>query len=351
MFMAYDHITSRSFWRSIYPANRVPEGACTMPSAELFACNEDDAWSLASHWVTPEFLDIEDGRLHVLSFDRAARRSSRTHETRAWTHPIINGSFFDLGDGTFVESPEFVFLRIAATHSLIETIAYGNELCGAYSFHPSDKRGMRQRRPLTNVGSIESFIARAKGIPGFAQAKRAIPYIVENSASPMETVDEMLLCLPCRLGGYGIQKPEMNHPIELSPAAARIARKSLCYADMFWPHERIDVEHQGLQDHTGISAFDDDRHRINALKEMGIDVIEVTGSQVGDLLAFESIALRIAKATRKRVEKAQLGAIPSRIALRTELFTWNRTCGRGSSHAFGGCVDEGRSRGGAGAQS
>ena len=86
--------------------------------------------------------------------------------------------------------------------------------------------------------------------------------------------------------------------------------------------------HQGEHDHSSDVGYNADRARINALKEMGFDVIEVTSGQVGDLMAFEALVMRIARATGKRVDASKLGPIPSRLELRRELFSWNRAGGR-----------------------
>ena len=327
MLLAYDYITSRSFWRSVYPPDRIPGNACRTPPLDCFACNELDVQRLKSDWVTKELLEEEDGRLHVLSFQRNARRSSESHLVRAWTQRVPDGAFFDLGTGAFVLSPEFIFLHIAATHSLAETIAYGDEICGCYSFDSLSESGLRQRLPLTNTGKLWQFISSARGLPGHGKAVRAITHLVENSASPMETANEMFACLPYRMGGYCLHKPEMNYPVELSPEAARMTRKSMSYIDLCWPNHLVGIEHQGRRFHAGETSFAADRARMNALREMGFEVIEMTGNQIADLTTFESHVLYIAKRIGKRIDRSKLGPTPERLALREMIFSWNRTGG------------------------
>ena len=122
--------------------------------------------------------------------------------------------------------------------------------------------------------------------------------------------------------------PLMNHRIELSKAAARIAKRSVCYGDLCWPGLMLDVEHNGAYDHDGSESFYSDRARVDALIAEGYEVLELTGKLVADLEAFEEVALHIAKLQGKRIRKEARGATDARMALRNELYAWNARGGR-----------------------
>ena len=330
MLLAYDYITSRSFWRLVYPADRAPNYSAPTPPLSAFAYNYCDVEKLVSDWATPTLLNLDDGRVHVLVFDRNHRRTSHFHEAHAWTSDVPDGSLLDLGTGAFVSSPSFTFLQTAAMHSLVDTVAYGMELCGSFSFDPLSDRGMRKRVPLVTLGQLRAYLSHARTCSGYKQACKALDYIVEGAASPMEATDEMLLCLPYRYGGYGVPKPEMNELIELDESAVRIAKRSVCFADLCWMEQKLDVEHHGKHDHDDESGFLSDRARTMALENMGFEVIEITNEQVRDIEVFESTAIRIANKLGKRIRPDKLGATPERVALRQVLFSWNRAGGRRS---------------------
>ena len=212
---------------------------------------------------------------------------------------------------------------------LNQLIALGDELCGRYSFDSNAKRGFRKRaHPLTTKERLLHYISSADACPGLKKARRAINHVVEGSASPMETLDEMLLCLPYRLGGYGLGLPVMNDCVVLSKKAARIARRDIVYLDISWPPVKLDVEHHGKHDHSQPSDVSSDRARVNGLIEMGFEVIELTSEQVGDYLTFEYLARHIAKKLNKRIRKDALGATASRLALREALWNWNASGGK-----------------------
>ena len=144
----------------------------------------------------------------------------------------------------------------------------------------------------------------------------------------METFDAMALCLPYRLGGYGLRKPHLNYEVPLTERAARIAKQQRCFADICYPKIHLDIEHHGKYDHVSLEDRAHDRARVNALKDMGFEVIELTKDQVNDLIAFEYIIQRIASLTGKRIKTSALGAKDARLAFRREVLSWNRSSGK-----------------------
>ena len=317
------------FWRLVYPRNRKPDGACACVPDSSLAAGAGDVQRFMPGWADESFLKSCGGAIGVLVAGQSSRRRSSWHYGSVWSGAFPEGSFFDCGGGAFVSSPCFTFLQMAAELGLYELIAYGDEICGNYSFDACAPGGIRQRsRPLVTVAQLERYLAAARGCRGHKLAMKALAFIVEGSASPMETVDEMLLCLPYRHGGYSVAGPEMNHRIDLDEKLARLAGRHYCRADICWPDRLLVIEHQGARDHSDADSFSSDRARINALVTMGFEVLELTHGQVSDLQAFEEIALHVAGVLGKRVDKRKLGATPERIALRKELFEWNQRNGR-----------------------
>jgi very-short-patch-repair endonuclease len=90
----------------------------------------------------------------------------------------------------------------------------------------------------------------------------------------------------------------------------------------------VDIEHHGRHDHSSIEENDSDRDRVNGLKEMGFEVIELTSSEVNDLYVYECIIERIAKLLGKKLDKSKFGPTPARVRLRKELTVWNRSSGK-----------------------
>lgn len=338
MILVLDAYIAQDFWRLVYPNDRKLGKKGLVSAKSIADCewaySKDDVINMSPNWITEQFLSLSTGRVSSLVTESRFQRRSKIHCSRIWSSRIPAGSLYDLGNGVYASSPCFTFLQMASILHPIELIAYGTELCGCYSFDPSSERGMRERsQPLITTTQLQRYIDDAQGCRGFSSAKRALQYIVDGSASPMETIDEMLLCLPYRMGGYNLPKPAMNLSIPLDEHARRIAKRSKCYADMCFPKIHLDIEHHGKYDHSNKEDFDSDRARVNGLKAMGYEVIELTSKQVADVLTFEEIAVYIAKKLGKRMMSYGLGATSERLVLRDLLFDWNRRYGHAGKHS------------------
>ena len=327
MALIFDIGISAEFWRRKYPLDRAPENPAPMPP-DVLECSMTAILERAPSWAH-EFAAERGQPIDLLVLENAARQKSLVHKAYAWTCVVPEGSFYALKPDLLVESPEFMFLRAAKLLSLEQLIAFGDELCGLYSFDEHQERGFRQRKaPLTTKERLGRFLDKAAGCAGIKAAQRALAYVVERSASPMETFDVMTMCLPYKLGGYCIPQLAMNAKVPLTSRAARIARRKNCYLDMGDVDKHVDIEHHGRLDHSSDGDKESDRDRVNGLKEMGFEVIELTSNEVGDLFVYECIIERIACLLGKKISKEKLGALPARLKLRKELMLWNRSSGK-----------------------
>lgn len=329
--MAY-YITLSSaadFWRRVYASQKAPDTAKAEAPKDAAFGGVGKSREYLPKWVDDGFLQLEEGKLHLLVFDKSSRHQSSSACPHLWKGPLPPESFYRLNDETFVASPEFTYLQMASVCSLGQLVAYGCEICGRFAFDPDAERGFRTRdEPLTTVRKLKRFLEMTASVRGKAKALRALEYVVEETESPMETLTAMLLHLPYRYGGYGLQKPTANKVVDLSSKARSILHQRSCRIDLQWEHAKIAVEFLGKYDHDGQSAFERDRKRTNALIEMGFEVVELTSGQVRDWEAFEVIAQRIARRTGKRIAPQQRGLTPARQQLRKTLFAWNASCGR-----------------------
>lgn len=328
MTLVLDIASSMEFWRQRYPLHRKPIAAPTlMPRAAAYA--ESDVWRLAPSWINETFLAPLNGVLHVLIFDRSQRRRSHTYITHEWTGPIPEASFYELEKDVLIMSPCFIFLMAACILPTSKLIALGDELCGIYSFDSRQERGFRVRTtPLVSVAELAEYLQRAQGCRGRPSAIAALRHVVNGSASPMETFDEMCMCLPYKLGGYGIPPFIMNAEVPLTARAQHIANRASCRLDMGYFKPKLDIEHHGRHDHSTPEEVMSDRARVSALKEMGFEVVELTYPQVEDLLTFEIIIERIARMRGKRIREEKLGETPERLQLREDVLAWNRSSGK-----------------------
>ena len=215
-------------------------------------------------------------------------------------------SFFRIDDGLFVSSPEFCFLQMASLLPLAGLILLGYELCGTYSIPAAGdqnvpERGFNIRKPLTNTKRLGAFLDRMPGVKGHKKAVRALYYVLEGSASPMETKLSIFLTLPYKLGGFGFPRPELNWRVAPSKTDKRFSNKESYVLDLFWPSHDFAIEYDSTIFHTGQKQISDDLKKKNALAMMGITVVSVTKQQLYGIGEFRKTAGVIAKCLGKRL--------------------------------------------------
>ena len=244
--------------------------------------------------------------VHIMLGSQDNRRRSVIVKEHVFTNQTPIGSFMSIGNDLMMSSPEFCFLQMANQLTLIELIELGYEFCGGYSLPlPDDEkvpeRGFYNRKELTSTKKLAAFLDDMSGVKGSLKAVRALHYLQDGSASPMETKLAMLLTLPFKLGGYGFLAPELNHRINLSKTARRHFRKQYYVCDLFWPGKELAVEYDSDQNHTGSERIANDSNKRNALASAGINVVSVTKRQLYNSPEFESSARTIAHHMGRRL--------------------------------------------------
>lgn len=316
------HSSALRFWRNHFPADGELGDPCTINGAEAYAFAKRDVEN-----CIPEAFWLEGEPLDILALDAHQRSKSRSVKYHVWSSDIPEGSFYRSGN-MLVSSPEFVFLQMAGTLTVVQLAALGCELCGLFILQPRSERLLAipndaptRRFPLTSAEKLRQYLDLSAGARHLGKAKRALRYVVDNSRSPMECVTALQLYLPPKLGGYGIPKPTMNPIIHLDDIARKIAGKRWCEGDACWIEHKLDLEYNGAV-HAGTAQMRSDTGRIIALQHMGWTVIAVTSAQVLDIEQFEAVVDQIAKPLKHRIRSNTRGATLARLRLHEDLSDW-----------------------------
>lgn len=217
------------------------------------------------------------------------------------------GCFMSIGNDFLVSSPEFCFLQMAEQLTLFELIELGYELCGAYSLPLQGdtavpEKGFYDRSPLTSKKKLGEFMDGMAGAKAHHKASRALRYVIDGSASPMETKLAIALTLPYKLGGYGFAAPELNKRVALSKATKKYFSKDYYVCDMFWPEKEVAAEYDSDKFHTGSERIANDSKKRNALATQGINVVSVTRLQLYNSAEFAEVARTLAYYLDKRLQ-------------------------------------------------
>lgn len=216
------------------------------------------------------------------------------------------GCFVSGGGELFVSTPEFCYLQMASQLSLVELIELGYELCGTYSMpagggsdSPTDVA--YNCAPLTHKKQLKAFAERMPGVKGYKKVVRALRYIQDGSASPMETRLTILLTLPYKLGGYSFLMPELNSHIIPNKVVKRFSSKMFYSCDLFWAGYNLAVEYDSNLFHTGSGRIANDSKKRNTLASIGVTTITVTSQQIQSATEFEKVARILARNMGKRL--------------------------------------------------
>lgn len=239
-----------------------------------------------------------DEPLHVLVSPAAAKSTKPGLVMHSLTSMYPSRLCVELGRKVSVVRPELCFVQMAHSLSLYHLIELGFEMCGEYAIGDD-----AHRIPVMSVSQLGAFLACCKGIRGKEKALRALKYIRDKSASPMETKMAMVLGLPCALGGFGLGMPEMNYEISagVRNKALNPLGKNSYRCDLFWKRGNVSVEYDSDLWHTGPKRIAADAKRRSDLDLLGVKVITVTNGQTKSRFALRAIALLVARYCGRKV--------------------------------------------------
>ena len=199
--------------------------------------------------------------------------------------------FLRAADGIYVAAPELCFVQLAKSMDLLDSIELGMELCATYSL--GSERVVGRRGVMTTRDEVLSFLGRNAGMHGAGMARRAMKYVVDGSASTMESLLAMAFSLPRGMGGRGVRGVELNAPVRLRRGSRDWMGVSEICPDLLWRSAGICVEYDSDSWHEDSGARDRDSWRRLALESVGLRVITVRKqtafspsklAEVGDIL-------------------------------------------------------------------
>lgn len=290
MTAVLSHISALEYWRTSRGCGCV---RAEVPHAKALTRRPSDF----DHPL-PATLHLLSRPLSVLASGPQSRRRNDTVVSRSWSFPLYKGSVIDTGEGFFVSSPELCFIQMAASMSLIELIQLGFEFCGRYDLADGS---LHACQPLTSTALLENVIAKYKGATGINKAERAVKYVIDNSASPMETALAMLLSLPYQLGGYNFEKPSLNRRIDKGGDRRGSTLSDYFVCDLMWDDARVVLEYDSDMFHAGTDNQTRDSIRRAEIERMGYTVISVTRPQVASDMGIRNLAVLLAKQMGRRL--------------------------------------------------
>ncbi|GEM_PF-1309207 len=275
--------------------------------------------------------------LHVLVAKKGHVTMSDVLHPHLWTGDVGRRAFIDLGNDVYLSSPAFVFLQMASRLSVVELIMLGMMFCGYYAPSPDFGRSKHTQtldmpledlhkqmvcssqsfelEPICSERTLSHFIERHPNVHGAKAARAALPWVRNNSASHMESALYLLLCLPVRMGGYGLPKPLLNPKVRIVQQSG----ERICYPDLYWKTPSIDMEYASDWAHASVSANYLDSRRMTAIVCNDIDYLSITTGQLRRPTDVDDAARGLAKKLGHRIRNANSVWESKRAQLRQEV--------------------------------
>lgn len=318
MAIFISHTSALEFWSSKTRFSAGPTDANGFP--QTARCSRLFEASSISEETFDAFvtsgLDTFSRPLHVLVPSSKARWRKEFLRQHVHSGPLPNASFVALGKDIYVASPEMALLQSATMMPFPALVKTAVEFCASYAVEnggESSARGFIDCAPLTTTDRIGKFLARAQGEYGTKSLRRALPYMTDGTASPMETALYLLLCMPRSEGGYGLPKPLVNFSIEVD---RRRNDTRLCICDFYWPERKVCVEYDSDAYHSSGDEISNDSSRRNTLMDHGITTVSVTKKHVMNRRETDRVAAHIAKLLGKRTRTLPDDFVQQQLRLR-----------------------------------
>lgn len=263
--------------------------------------------------------------IHILVSSSRQMHESSVVKPCLWSAPIPFGSLQQIGDGLWVQRPEFALLQLMGSSSFGNSALLVAEHLGAYSPYRVPRpylplidrvarRGRRgffdgwkpvkrkdgsfadlwSRGPLCTPDRLIEIAEVAETKRGTRRLKDLALHIPPGAASPFEAKAGIMLCLPRGLGGEGHEGMSFNARIDLNREARNLAKRHHCFADLFWEDAALDLECQSGLAHDNEEGYLSDADRASALMHMGVTVLPVTYGQLEDERSFDALSATVA---------------------------------------------------------
>lgn len=315
MKIVLSHTTAQEYWRGVSANLLAQPNPSQAFSTGGTAPREEQQLTIDS--LSPYFCRPP---IHLL-----VAKSLKANNTKAFTYhsrstPLPVGSLAKIDKNTYVVSPELCLVQMASEIPFASLVALAYEFCGTYSILGT-AHTKYQCRPITTTAKIQAYLSRIENTPGVKALRTALPYVLDNSASPMESALTIMLILPYRYGGYGFPKPQLNYLIHPNSHNINFLHKNYYSCDLYWENEKVAIEYDSDLYHTDPDQVYKDARRRTDLTGIDIAVFTVTAHQMRHLSEFDHHIRPIAKKLGKRIRPPKGFGVKQRLLYESLLST------------------------------
>ena len=239
-------------------------------------------------------------RPHVLVSSRTMMHRSKDIEYHLCCREIPPGSFCEVEKDVLVASPALCLLHAAQTAKpdrILPLIELCCEFLGGYSLCENTPRGFLDHAPFLTKKELDAFIeALPKRTRGVRMLKTALGFACSGSKSPRETECFIALTLPTEMGGYGLERPEVNMRVDVDDEDFIFSNVKTYFVDLCWRDAMVGFEYDGGFDHNDPPKVAADKRRRSVLAALGYSVIIADNETASDYRSFDQKARQVIRA-------------------------------------------------------
>lgn len=317
--------------------DRWPWSPCRLPSADACVSGQRDFRNSGAE-KSLRALGCVSTPVDLLVPAQAARSSGKAARFHVWSGVLPAGSLLAVGPDVLVSGPELAVIQLCSVQGkldalldahvdavraetglladlglddrpvvdhplewervrrLVSATVVASEFAGTYRLGWGDASATYGLRPLMSAESLEHVIAEVGESPGTRRARRVRELMVEGSASPLETSLALMLTLPVEFGGFGLAKPLLNRPIDVSAYRGSLSDRDEVSPDFLWAERRVALEYDSAEFHGGRdrSRSRTDAVRANILATLGYCVLRATPDTIRSLPDLTLLAHQVA---------------------------------------------------------
>ncbi|MBQ9005244.1 MAG: DUF559 domain-containing protein [Atopobiaceae bacterium] len=254
--------------------------------------------------------------IQLIVWNRDDRRRTALSQSHVLTTQDGHYPAIHIADDLFSSTPEFTFLQMASLLDEAHLIFLGMELSGRYGL---DANGVFPRDQACTPQMLTALIDNMPRIRGRTPARAAAPKVLDGAGSPMEAALALVLSTARELGGYGLERPELNHALPVEGRARKLWVDDFITPDLLWEAIKLVIEYDSDLHHTASSRIANDARRRDVLTEMGYRVITVTTEHMRSFREVERIADIVADALEANITLCDKEEHDARVAYQTRM--------------------------------
>lgn len=195
---------------------------------------------------------------------------------------LPEGALLNAGEGILIASAPLLFVMLCRDLPFDRCIKLGSYICGVYSPDSTARSKVVERKQLATHADLAAFVPSASALYGSRKAREALPWVLDNAASPQETELALPFYLPRAHGGKGFIRPTLNYEVPLSEKERAQMNKKSLRIDVCWPEQHIGFEYNSYAEHSEVHKIGEDEQRKLILQSKGYQIELVTKQQIDD---------------------------------------------------------------------